>query len=62
MTPQWTDPSGATISVPSTGNAVADKRAIYARLPDLLADLRATGAFHRALAEMREKQSRIERA
>lgn len=59
---QWTDPSGQTVRVPETGNAEADRRAMLARLPDLMADLRATGAFYRTLAEMRERQSRIERA
>lgn len=59
---QFTDASGRTVSVPTTGNAEADRRALNAALPDPLADLRPTGAFLRTIAEMREKQDRIERS
>ena len=58
----WTDAAGRTVSTRETGNAEADRRAMYARLPDLLADLRLTGGFARTINEMREKQERIERA
>ena len=58
---QWTDATGRTVRVPTTGNSEADRRAMIAALPDLLADLRQTGSFARMIAEMRERQERIER-
>lgn len=57
----WTDANGQTQHVPETGTG-ADRLAMLRKLPDLMADLRATGQFVRTLKEMREKQDRIERA
>lgn len=57
----WTDASGRRVAVPTTGNVETDRRAMNAVLPDPLADLRMTGSFARLIAEMREKQERIER-
>lgn len=57
----WTDAGGQRVRVAETGNTAADRRAMVARLPDLLAAERATGAFLRLLVDMRERQERIVR-
>ena len=38
-----------------------EQKALYARLPDHMADLRISGRFARLLAEMKAKQEAIER-
>ncbi len=51
---QWTTAGNTVI-------AANDRKALYAALPDGLADLRATGRVLRVIAEMREKQQAAER-